>query len=59
MLKLVEISNGVYVYDKELWCSRSFYLRHVQRRNTAVAVKHGDPLGKLVSLGSLGSYMLL
>ena len=41
-----------------LWRSRPYDSRHM-RRGTAVAVQHGDPLGKPVSLGIQSSYTLL
>jgi hypothetical protein len=34
------------------------FMKHIYRRSTAVAVQQRDPLGKLVLLGSPGSYTL-
>jgi hypothetical protein len=42
----------IYIYDRGLIVHGHVILRHMCRRNAAVAVKHGDSLRKLVSLGS-------
>ena len=51
--KLIEISNAVRIYNRELQCSHSGDLRCVYESSTAASVKHGDPLGKLTLLGIL------
>jgi hypothetical protein len=50
--KFFEISNAVDIWKRGLWGSRWCDSRHLHRRSTIAVVHCGDPLGKLVSLGS-------